>query len=323
MNDGIKGTCVTLPASPNVFVVIPVFNRLNFTRECLECLRVQTYPRLTLIVVDGGSTDGTEETLNREYPDVLVLQGDKELWWAGAMRLGIDHALAHRATDDDMVLMMNNDTLIAPQYVETLVRVSREHDAAVGGLIVDSRDPARIVDAGESIDWERYTFPVRTTIDPGEVFSDDVDLLSGRGTLVPISMILRAGNVNAEIFPHYIADCEFFSRLRRHGFRLGVSYEAVVKAHLDETGLVLKSSRLSTREAWNLLFCERSIENIRNHWRFIHHCAPARWRNRAKMLLVMRRIRMVVLKTWLEPMALPFIWLLHRLRGKQRRVPST
>jgi GT2 family glycosyltransferase len=305
-----------LPTVHTVFAVIPVFNRLHLTRDCLRCLRAQTYPRLILIVADGGSTDGTIETLKREYEEVVLLQGDKELWWAGAMRAGIDYAMEHRTSDADMVLMMNNDTLIPARYVETLVRVSQERGAAVGGLIVDSLDPSRIVDAGESIDWQRYTFPVKTSVDPGEVFCDQIDLLSGRGTLVPMAMILQAGNVNADVFPHYIADCEFFCRLRRHGFRLGVSYEAVVMANLAETGLFLKSSRLKVREAWDLLFSERSIENLRNHWRFIHHCAPAQWRTRAKMLLVMRRLRMIVFKTWLEWAALPFLWCVHGLRRR-------
>jgi len=304
------------PPIPTVFAVIPVFNRLSLTRDCLRCLRAQSYPRLVIIVADGGSTDGTQDAIKREYPDVVLLCGAKELWWTGAMRIGIEYALRHRASDEDAVLMMNNDTLIDPRYVETLVRVSRERKAAVGGLIVDSRDPSHIVDAGELIDWEHYTFPVKTTVEPGEIFYDQIDLLSGRGTLVPMGMILQAGNVNAEVFPHYIADCEFFCRLRRHGFRLGVSYEAVVLANVAETGLFLRSSRLKVREAWDLLFSERSIENMRNHWRFIHHCAPSQWRGRAKRLLVLRRMRMIVLKTWLEWVALPFLWCAQGLRRR-------
>jgi len=304
------------PRSPTVFAVIPVFNRLSLTRECLRCLQAQSYPRLVIIVADGGSTDGTQDAIRREYPSVVLLRGDKELWWTGAMRIGIEYALEHRASDEDAVLMMNNDTLIDSHYVETLVRVSRERKAAVGGLIVDSQDPSRIVDAGESIDWKSYTFPVKTTINPGEIFYDQIDLLSGRGTLVPMGMILQAGNVNADVFPHYIADCEFFHRLRRHGFRLGVSYEAVVLANVAETGLFLKSPRLKVREAWDLLVSERSIENMRNHWRFIHHCAPTQWRGRAKRLLLLRRIRMIVLKTWLEWVALPFLWCAQGLRRR-------
>ncbi len=47
--------------SGTVYVVIPVFNRLHFTRACLGALQRQTYPNVTVIVADGGSTDGTPE----------------------------------------------------------------------------------------------------------------------------------------------------------------------------------------------------------------------------------------------------------------------
>ena len=170
--------------------------------------------------MDGGSTDGTPEQIRREYPHVEVLQDQKELWWGEAMQLGIEHCLRHSRRDDDMLLMMNNDTLIEPDYVATLVRVSQEQNAAVGGAIVDSANPSRVLDAGEFIDWDTYSFPVKTVREPGETYVDEVDLLSGRGTLVPLRMVLQAGNVNGARFPHYIADCEFFSRLKRKGFRL-------------------------------------------------------------------------------------------------------
>src|SRR5918995_6027760 len=123
---------------PTVFIVIPVFNRLELTKECLDSLGGQTYAPLCPIVVDGGSTDGTLEYLPRHYPKVMLLQGEGELWWGGAMKLGIDFCLQRSRHKDDMLLMMNNDTLIDPDYVATLVRVSREHNAAFGGVIVDS-----------------------------------------------------------------------------------------------------------------------------------------------------------------------------------------
>lgn len=296
---------------PTVFVVIPVYNRLHFTRECLDGLRSQTYSPLILIVVDGGSTDGTPEILGREYPEVVLLQGSRELWWAGAMHLGVEYALSRSRDMGDMLLMMNNDTVIDQDYVETLVRVSHEKQAAVGALIVDSRDPSRILDAGEFIDWSTYSFPVKSTVGRDEVFFDGVDVLPGRGTLIPLRMFRAAGNVNPEMFPHYIADYEFFCRLRRHGFRLGVTYEARIRAHLDETGLFVGTSpALTFREAWAILFSIRSMHNVRDHWRFIDQCAPTELQGRLKRLLVWRSLHLVVRATKLRHVVFPLAWFL-------------
>jgi GT2 family glycosyltransferase len=294
---------------PTVFVVVPVFNRVVFTKECLDCLRTQTYAPLCLIVVDGGSTDGTSEYLRLHYPQVVILQGEKELWWGGAMQLGIEYCLQQSRNENDMLLMMNNDTLIEKRYVETLVRVSREQNAAVGGLVVDSRDLSHILDAGEFVDWKTYSFPVKTAIGSGETFLEGVDLLSGRGTLVRLSMIRQAGNVNADRFPHYISDCEFFSRLKRHGFHLGVTYEASIQSHVEETGLSTNGSvALTFRQAWKALFSIQSMDNMRNHWRFIEDCAPTATRGRLKRLLIRRSAYLVMSRTKLRHIGFPLAW---------------
>lgn len=309
-SDRMKRDISSMPGDlATVFAVIPVFNRLVFTKECLNSLLAQTYAPLCLVIVDGGSTDGTIEHLQQHYPQVVVLQGEKELWWGGAMQLGIDYCLRQSRRERDMLLMMNNDTFIEQSYVETLVRVSRERDAAVGGLIVDSRDPSRILDAGEFVDWKTYSFPVKTAIESGETFLKGVDLLSGRGTLVPLSMVRQAGNVNADRFPHYIADCEFFSRLKQHGFHLGVTYEARIQSHVEETGLSTNGSvALTFRQAWKALFSVRSMDNIRNHWRFIEDCAPVSLRRRLKDRLIRRSLYLVASRTWLRHVVLPLVW---------------
>lgn len=77
----------------NVFVVIPVHNRLSFTRACLESLREQSFRDFTIVVVDDGSTDGTYATLAEEYPEVTLLWGDGDLWWTGAMNRALGWVL--------------------------------------------------------------------------------------------------------------------------------------------------------------------------------------------------------------------------------------
>jgi GT2 family glycosyltransferase len=259
------------------------------------------------MVVDGGSSDETVEVLRRDHSDVEVLQGEGELWWTGAMYLGIAHALANSRSDDDMLLMMNNDTEVGPEYVETLVHVSRDKDAAVGALIVDSQDPTRILDAGEFIDWRNYSFPAKTTVQPGETFFDGVDVLPGRGSLVPLRMIRIAGNVDPKVFPHYIADYEFFVRLKRNGFRLGVTYATRIRSHVEETGLWANTENLPIHKAWAILFSRKSMENVWTHWRFIDRCAPADLRVRLKIQLARQYLGLMLFRTKLRFLVLPLV----------------
>ena len=103
-----------------VYVVIPVFNRWKFTKKCIQQLLDQTYSRIRIVLSDGGSTDETLEETRRLFTDVVILESENELWWTGAMEEGIKYIL-NEANNNDFLLMMNNDTEIAPNYVEQLI----------------------------------------------------------------------------------------------------------------------------------------------------------------------------------------------------------
>jgi len=289
-----------------VYVVIPVFNRLKFTLQCIADLKAQSYAALKIIVSDGGSTDGTVQTVRQQHADVEVLSSGRELWWTGAVAQGIDYALRESTGQSGFVLLMNNDTLVPPDYVEVLVDYSRRFDAAVGALIVDSKDPSHVLDAGEYIDWENYNFPVKTVVGSDEKYCSDVDVLPGRGTLVPIEMIRRCGNVDEAMLPHYLADYEFFYRLKSMGCRLIVSYETYVMAHIEETGILPSRGVSTLRKVWDELFSRRSMSNVVDHWRFISRHAPPKWR----LTLLLRQVRRVVfdltMRTRLRVLVLPF-----------------
>lgn len=162
-----------------VYVIIPTFNRWNFTRTCLDLLAAQTFPSVVAIVSDGGSTDGTREAIKRDYPQVHVVFDGKDRWWAGSSALGVEHAY-RLGRNGDFILLLNNDTEIPPDYVTTMVAASLRENAAVGAKVIDSRDHTVVLDAGEYIVWETYEFPVMTAIEPGQIFCNSVDVLPGR-----------------------------------------------------------------------------------------------------------------------------------------------
>ena len=311
--------------APKVFAVIPVFNRRHFTLACIEHLKAQTYPELQIIVSDGGSSDGTVEAVRAAFPDVTVLTTETELWWAGSMEAGIQYALRESTNDDDCLLMMNNDTQIDPDFVEKMVSASQCFDSAVGSLIVDSRNTSHVLDAGEYVVWSPYSFPVKTNPDPAERFCDDVDVLPGRGSLVPLRMIRQAGSVDARRFPHYLADYEFFYRLKRAGFRLGVCYEARLMAHIEETGIIPCTGVCGFSVVWRELFSRRSLSNVVDHWRFVSRHAPPNLRFGIRCRLVGRTFFHLGLRTPLRPLGLTLLWcalapvkLIQAMQGQAR-----
>lgn len=213
-----------------VHVLMPVFNRLPLTQSMLACLRSQCLDEpLSIIVINDGSTDGTDEYL-RGQANVTVLYGDGSLWWGGAIDLGLRHVF-NQASVEDWVLFVNNDTSIEPGFVQALLDAARSHaPAAVGSVIRDIEPPHRLLSLGPRID--PWRFRVRDAIcDTDTIFEGgvlSVDALSGRGAMYPVAALLQAGGMRARWLPHYLADYEVALRVRYAGWTLLVNTAAVV-----------------------------------------------------------------------------------------------
>lgn len=217
-----------------VQVVMPVFNRLEMTRKMLACLRSQeTDEPLHIIVVDDGSTDGTDVYLAAQV-DVTVLRGDGNLWWGGAVDLALRRVFKVAAAGD-WVLLANNDTSFDSGFVQKLLDAARRHaPAAVGSIIRDEQAPHRMLSIGACIDaWKLLITDQLVLSGPdgneaphGGVFQ--VDALSGRGVLFSVSALMAAGGMRPRWLPHYLGDYELSLRLQSQGCRLLVAMDAVV-----------------------------------------------------------------------------------------------
>lgn len=262
-----------------VFVIIPVHDRLGFTRACLSSLRQQSFGEFTVVVVDDGSTDGTRAALEADYPEVTLLAGDGDLWWTGAMNRGLEWVLP-RADRGDHVLTLNNDTRLPADYLDTLLALSVRHpNALVGSVAVSSDDPERIVDGGVCIDWRtaRSTSPAKglTWSQAVEHLAEavPVSVLSGRGTLIPVEAFRRVGLYDQRRLPHYGADWEFARRAQRSGLQLLISYSARVFSHEGATGLRPSTQALSFSDFLRAFVDLRSPNNLRCRWNFARMCA--------------------------------------------------
>jgi len=227
----------------NVFIVIPVHNRKALTQECLLSLQKQTFQCFETIIVDDGSTDGTAEMIKKEFPGVVLLQGDGYLWWTGAINKGIDYAL-QKGTLQDIVLTLNNDLLTREDYITSLKEMHYKHPfALIGSLNVDIRDRSTIHDGGVLLNkWTaKYMIANKNkklnSIEIKQIELLPVNVLSGRGTLIPFTVLMKIGLFDSKNFPHYFADYEFANRAALNGYPLFISYNSPVFSHVQATGL--------------------------------------------------------------------------------------
>ncbi len=230
-------------------IVIPVHNRRELTRQCLEDLSVQTYRQFRTIVVDDGSTDGTEEMIREGFPDVIVIKGDGNLWWTEATNWGVRYAQQHPTPGDreNFVLTLNDDTEVQPNYLQTLLDAYQQHKPClVGSPSVDSDNPDKLEFAGTQSELyfasgkdlaADYNYNYRELQRRTEYIESDS--LPGRGTLIPMRVFDEVGLFDAKNFAHYMADIEFSVRAKKAGYRLIVNTKSVVYEYKKQTGLFI------------------------------------------------------------------------------------
>lgn len=105
---------------PNVGIVISNYNGWQDTVQCLESLQKQTYRDFEIILLDDASTNDSVQQLQKHLPENTVfLPQEANSGFAAVNNVGMRRALADGC---DWVLLLNNDTVAAPDFLETLLR---------------------------------------------------------------------------------------------------------------------------------------------------------------------------------------------------------
>ncbi len=121
---------------PVVSIVTPSFNQVRYLEQALRSVLDQGYPRLDYIVVDGGSTDGSLEVLQRYQARLSRCISEPDRGQADAINKGL--ALAK----GDIVAWLNSDDAYLPGAIpEAVDALEREPSLAMvyaDGLMVDS-----------------------------------------------------------------------------------------------------------------------------------------------------------------------------------------
>ena len=112
------------PASPTISIIIPSFNQGKFIGETIDSILQQKYPKVEIIVCDGGSTDSTVQVL-KSY--------GKKIWWVSEKDKGQTDAInkgLRRATGD-ILAYLNSDDYLLPGALKTVAQEFAKQPAAL------------------------------------------------------------------------------------------------------------------------------------------------------------------------------------------------
>jgi GT2 family glycosyltransferase len=214
-----------------IHIIIPVHNRKDLTEACLKSLMHQSYQDIKIIVIDDGSTDGTNEMIKKQFANVEIIQGDGNLWWTGSINKGIKHVLDF-CNPEDYILVLNNDLIVPPNYIANIKEASKLFpNALIGSLVADINCKDIIVSGGVQIDWKTAKWMNLNSgisrISLPSDFNVEVSTLTGRGVLIPTNVFREIGLYDEE---HILqcGDTELPIRASKAGYKLIVSYNSVV-----------------------------------------------------------------------------------------------
>jgi len=205
---------------PRVSIIILNWNSYEVTLDCLLSLRKIDYPNFEVVVVDNGSVDGSPEKLLASAPEIRLIRNPTNLGFAGGCNVGMRDAL-RRGTD--YLLLLNNDTIVAPDFLSQLVRFT-ESDEKIGAaspkvLFFDHPDRLNYA-GGEHTCWRLFpkTFGLRQLDDGMYDKLREVSLLTGCAFLIKAGVVRKIG-VLEEIYFHFYEDIEWSLRVVRAGYK--------------------------------------------------------------------------------------------------------
>ena len=260
-----------------VYIAIPVFDRIQLTASCISSLEKSNYQNIEIVICDDGSTDGTAEYLAEHHPAVTVLTGDGNLFWTGGINCCVEYVLQH-ASEEDLVLTLNNDVIVGPEYIDNMVSAHKERvDALIGSLVVFIDDPMKIETAESVHNWatakKGYANEFGAPVTDEHHGLKPVPKLCGKGVLIPVKVFRHIGLYDQKNFPHYAADEDFSMRAAKSGYEVLINFDGRVLSEYEATGLGTRHTKPILSEFYQSLFSIRSPNNLLIKWRFtMRHC---------------------------------------------------
>ncbi len=239
------------PFGPRISVVMPVYNQLDYTRQCIGSLHAHGGLIEEMIIIDNGSSDGTAEYL-ASLERARVIANPQNLGCAAAWNQG------YEASVSQWVLFLNNDVIVTSGWIEGMLDFAAENR-------VDIVSPA-IREGLADYDLERHAEEFVAAM--GRHARNGV--ADGICFLVKKEVFEKIGRFDENFRIGQFEDVDFFRRARMAGFRLAITgrafihhFGSVTQNHirgLDRQNSYEAANRAYYRRKWKLSWPKRLVE---------------------------------------------------------------
>lgn len=245
-----------------VSIITVNYDHPEVTCDLLRTLRSISYPKFEIIVVDNASPKDDPSILKNLYPEIIFIQSDKNLGFAGGNNLGI------RQAKGKYVLFINNDTEVEPGFLEPLV-AKCESNPNIGGVSPKIRffhTPDTLQFTGQT-PINNYTIRSKGlgfgAKDNGQFEEDSQTFfVHGAAMMIPVEVIKKVGMM-AEIYFLYYEELDWGARIRHAGYELWYVHNSLIY-HKES----ISTGRMSPFKTFymnraRILYLRRNVKGIK------------------------------------------------------------
>jgi len=212
-------------------IIIVNWNSIEFTKDCLASIQSMTTRGLEyeVIVVDDASDDDCL-SLSARFPAVKIVLSDRNLGFAGASNLGVEHSCGRA------LLFLNPDTVVAKNAIQKmLVRLDSAAEIGALGCRLLNRDLSLQMSCVQpfptisnqlfTIDWVKRRWPRLPLWGISALFSEnrsliqEVEVVSGACIMVKRQVFEKIGGFSTEYFM-YAEEMDLCHKLRQSGYKI-------------------------------------------------------------------------------------------------------
>jgi glycosyltransferase involved in cell wall biosynthesis len=260
-----------------ISIVTPSFNQAAFLESTIESVLTQSHSNVEYIIMDGGSTDHSQDIIRKYAEKLAYWQSEKDGGQANAINKG------WKIATGDVLSYLNSDDLLMPNALSTVAAAFESHpevDVLYGDAIVIDTSGVKIAD--------RFSHP----FEPQKIFTTWEDPIAQPSAFVRKSVLKKFGGFDESF--HFCLDFEYWIRIFDQSKLLHTPTFLSAIRHHDAS----KTSIAEARQASELLrIAERAIsarlpekygiadQKVRDG---VHHRAAMHYRSAGQKLAALK-----------------------------------
>ena len=236
-------------------IIILTFNNFKYTKDCIESIRQYTQKdTYELIVVDNSSTDETREWL-LDQPDILLKLNDQNEGFPKGCNIGIG-----MAQPDSDILLLNNDTIVTPNWLLNLTTClySSDQIGAAGAVSNHSENLQGVPFTYDDLD-QMQKHAAKNNISDSIKWEQKVFLI-GFCLLIKREVIDKIGLLDEAYSPGYVEDNDLSIRILKSGYKLMLCHDCFIHHYLGS------EFRKDLSRFYPVLYANR--KTFKNKWGF-------------------------------------------------------